>query len=214
VNPAEPILVLARHEDPELRVLTLTLTDGATLEVAPDAPEAAGLGVGDEVSAEVRAGLDRASARKEIARRVFRMLDRRLHTRSELRRKLVDAGQDGSLCDEVLERFQAQGLVDDAAVCAAYVRDQLARKPVGRQYLRHRLQGKGVDDDTILRALDEELPRDREPELAAAALRRKAGPGGLPRERALRFLLSRGFPRGVAARAAMAAAGGRDDDLP
>lgn len=211
MNASEPLHVLARQEDPDLRVLTLTLTDGATFEVAPDAPEADGLEVGVEVDELAFAGLERAAQRKGIAKRVFRMLDRRMHTRAELRRKLVDSGYDASICDTVLEGFAGQGLVDDASVAAAFVRDQLARKPVGRGYLRQKLRAKGVDDALIDQALDAELPRDREPDLAAVALRRKAGGRGLPRERAMRFLLSRGFPRGVAARVALAAGGPGDD---
>ena len=145
---------MAMTGDEEVRLLTclpaengvvVTLSDGSVLEVAevslPDGMPAAGELVSPAVLLELR----EAAARKEIARRVFRMIDRRMHTRADLRRKLNRAGYDRGPIDRVLDGFVEQGLVSDRAYAEAWCRDTLADRPVGGRYMVAKLAAKGVD---------------------------------------------------------------------
>lgn len=188
------------EEDPELGLLRLVLSDGNELELAPGAPEAAGLGVGSAVAPERLAGLRDAAARKECARKVFQLLDRRRYCRARLREKLLAASHEPPIVEAVLDQFEGQGLVDDADYARAWVHDQLLRKPVGPISLVAKLREQGVSDADAREGLDRAYPHGREAELAEDALRRKRLDLGEERQRAraLRFLRSRGFTSSAA----------------
>lgn len=83
-----------------------------------------------------------------------------------MRRHLAKAGGDETVIDAVCERLLALGLLDDAALAAAYLHDGLNLRRRGRLRLRHELRGLGVDDETIDAALAEHCAADDE--LAAA----------------------------------------------
>jgi regulatory protein len=191
--------VIQRVEDAEGMLLELALSDGAIFAMAPDAPEAANLAVGDRVGEEARAGLQAAADRKTVAREVFRLLDRRVYSRARLAQKLLERGHAAPAIDAVLSQFETEGLVDDRAFSRSYCRDQLRQRPVGRRWLRHRLRQQGVDESDIAVVLDEVLDRDRETTLARQALSsRPPASTSADVARAMRFLLSRGFPEALA----------------
>ncbi len=162
-----------------------------------------------------RFALRAGAARKEIARRVFRLLDRRLYTRAGLRAKLRDAGFASEPVDAVLDRFAAEGLVSDRHYAEAYCRDTLRQRPVGRRYLVSRLRGRGVDGALARDVAAAVLPDER-PVADAAARRwwaRRGGPTDASAvAAAVRYLIGRGFPAGAANAAARAAAPPRGDE--
>lgn len=115
---------------------------------------------------------------------------------------------------EVLERFEAVGLIDDAAFAEAWVRTRSVGKGLAARALAGELQRKGVAPEVVdeaLGTLDPEaqratalsLARHRAPRLSGlagdAALRRLAG-----------YLARKGYPVGLAyavAREVLAEAG-------
>jgi regulatory protein len=115
-------------------------------------------------------------------------------TRHELAQALKARNVPAEVAEQVLDRLQEVGLVNDTAFAAAWVESRQQRRHLSRPALRRELQAKGVDRDTIDDALESV---DFGNELAAArelARRRHAAIAGLPypvRYRRLAGVLSR-----------------------
>lgn len=184
----------------------LRLDDGETLEIAPDALPPGLPAVGGSLTEPQLAALRAAAARKQVARRLLAMLDRRLDSRARLRDKLCAQGFAAAAVDDVLDQAAAQGLHSDRLVAAAYCRDTLRGRAVGRRWLQARLGALGVPADLAAAVAAQELPPERERELAAAAAaarwRRERGRDLRALARVQRFLASRGFAPQLAAEAA------------
>lgn len=187
--------VLGVEYDETQRTLAVVLDDGTRLELAPDAPEARGITPGLRLAAAERAGLEAAASRKQIAREIFAMLDRRARTRTDLRQRLVARGHSEQSVDRVLDRCVSEGLVDDLAFARGWAQAQLRRRGVGRRWLHARLLQLGVDEAQVRRVLDEIHGETDEVEQAVRALatRRLDLEVEAQRRRAFRFLQSRGF---------------------
>lgn len=135
---------------------------------------------------------------RSIALRKLTAQDR---TRHELARALQQRDVPEEVADQVLDRLQEVGLVDDAAFAEAWVESRQQRRHLSRSALRRELRAKGVDRDQIDTALDSVGLGD---ELIAArelARRRQVTLGDLPyqvRYRRLAGVLGRrGFSSGV-----------------
>ena len=202
--PDRALVLAGMQERPD--VVVLRFADGRTLEIAPDAipPDLPGVGAAlDEVMLGL---LQRAAARKAAARGLLELLTRRLDSRLRLDRKLCDQGHPATAVHEVLDQAEASGLCSDRLFAAAYCRDVLSSRAVGRLWLEAKLRDRGVAPDLARAVAAEQLPSDRERELAlrAASARweREDGRDRRARARVQRFLISRGFPHATAGAAA------------
>jgi len=212
----------------------LHLDRGEPLEVALEALERSGLGVGDPLPPNRRHHLLDADAEVRVRDAALHLLSYRARTRAELRRRLLDKGFRPARVEPCLDRLEARGLLDDEAVAAAFVRDRLRHRPRGKIRLVQELRALGVahaDADQVVRAVleDEEVT---EADLArrvvegwirrqgASTLRALASPGHSPeREKARRrlrgYLARRGFAGAALSRAmdlAAASSQPRNDD--
>jgi SOS response regulatory protein OraA/RecX len=186
--------------DERRRELRIRLSDGGELALAPDAPEARGLSPGVVVSGAQREALEEAADRKRLARQIFELLGRRAYPRSVLHRKLLEKGGRAELIEKTLDECEREGLIDDSSYARLWCADQLRRKAVGRRWLHARLRQLGLAESAIRGAIDQELPREREPAEALRALGRRKEDlrQTKSRARALRFLMARGFDRATA----------------
>jgi len=211
----------------------LHLDRGEPLEVALEALERSGLGVGEVLPANRRHHLLDADAEVRVRDAALHLLGYRARTRAELRRRLLGKGFRPARVDPCLDRLEARGLLDDEAVAAAFVRDRLRHRPRGKIRLAQELRAIGIapaEADRVVRSVleDEEVT---ESDLArrvvegwirrqgASTLRALASPGHSPeRERARRrlrgYLTRRGFAGAALSRAmdlAVASSRPRDD---
>jgi SOS response regulatory protein OraA/RecX len=173
-----------------------------TYEVAKEALAARLPGIGQRVGDELLTEIQAAAERKRAARRAFALLDRRLRSLAELERILVAERFDPAAVAAVLKTFRETGLHDDRRFAAAFCRDALRRKPVGRIWLSAKLRERGIDPAVIAETVLAELPEEREAQLAReAATRRWLREGGSrdrrSEARVARFLAGRGFPTGL-----------------
>lgn len=132
---------------------------------------------------------------------VLTKLTGQARSRHELATALDDKGVPPEVAAVVLDRFQAVGLVDDAAFADTWVQSRLATRGLSRRALHHELRRKGVDDEVIAESL-EQIDSDTELEAARRLVQRKlASTRSLPadvRFRRLTGLLARkGYPAGV-----------------
>ena len=193
----------------------IRLSDGDTMELAVDSLPPALPAPGEALPPGMLDVLRAGAERKVIAKRVFVMLDRKLRTRRDMEEKLVERGHDPEQVAAVLDLFEAQGVHSDRTFAAAWCRDTIRARAVGRHYLVAKLCGRGIARATVVSVVDAELTADTERELALAAARSwyRKNPGGDDwnrRARAQRFLNGRGFPSTLV-RSAVAAAFGEGD---
>jgi regulatory protein len=196
----------------------LTLDSGEVLEVAPGSLPAEMPAMGESISSPLLAEIRLAAERKQIARRVFAMLDRRLQPVARLRDKLIEKGYSEEAVEAVLEQMARQDLHSDRLYAEAYCRDCVRGKTVGRRYLEQKLREKGVEA-AVARAvpgeiLDEETEAGLALQAARTRWRRERNTERRKAEmRIQRFLVGRGFPAGMAGRAMRAARDELETDL-
>jgi regulatory protein len=202
----------------------LHVDHGEPLEVALEAVERTSLGVGDALGPRRRRQLLDADAEVRVRDAALHLLSHRARTRRELQRRLSAKGHDPDRIEACLDRLSQRGLMDDAAVSAAFVRDRLRHRPRGRGALRSELRAKGVDasiaervisgvfeeEEVDDRALAEEVAEGWVARQAPTLLAALVASGGDPeRQRAQRrlrgYLGRRGF-RGDELRAGVARA--------
>jgi len=195
----------------------LNLSDGETLELAAESLPPALPVAGEVVPPALLDDLREAAARKRIARRLFTLLGRRLHTRRTLSRKLREEGYPATAIDAVLERFAAEGIHSDRRFAEAWCRDTLRARPVGRRYLENKLRQQGVDADlaalVVGEQVDPEDDRQRCRQAAAKWWRRQRGAADLRAlSRGQRFLRGRGFSPALSNQVIRATAPDREGD--
>lgn len=144
--------------------------------VARPASEAGGSVTDPDSDPESGAEADPYAVARSIALDRIAARDR---TRHELAKALHAKNVPSEVADQVLDRLQEVGLVNDADFAEAWVESRQQRRHLSRPALRRELQAKGVDRDQIDAALESV---DYGDELAAArelARRRHAAIAGL-----------------------------------
>jgi SOS response regulatory protein OraA/RecX len=197
--------------------VTLTLSDGAIIQLAPDAVPTDLPDVGQPIPPGLLVQLRAAAERKAVARKLFQILDRRLYSVAVLREKLRAEGFSRGGITAVLNEFADKGLHSDGQYAEAFCRDTLKRIPVGRRYLLSKLTAQGVAEDVAKVTVEKILSSEREFELAMEAGRRRwareAHPIGAAQEaKVVRFLKGRGFLPALARRAARTTAPPKEDE--
>lgn len=185
---------------------------GDPFEVALEALELARLGVGDALTSAARRTLLDGDADVQVREAALSLLSHRARTRRELERKLRGKRFDGARIDACLDRLEERGLLSDAAVAAAFVRDRLKFRPRGQSRLASELRAKGVEADvaqeSIALVFEDEAVSDidlarasaeawlsRQPHEVARALASRAHTpeSGKAKRRLYGYLARRGF---------------------
>ncbi len=181
----------------------LILDDGETLELAVSSVPINMPEIGGSISSPLLAELRLAAQRKKVARRIFSLLDRRLMPVARIRVKLLEEEYPVDAVDAVLEQMSKQGVYSDQMYAAAYCRDTLSTKLVGRRYLESKLWSRQVSMDIAREVVAENLDEETESDLAHKAARwkwqRMLGQSDRKaEEKVARYLVGRGFPTGLA----------------
>lgn len=133
---------------------------------------------------------------------VLRRLDRSLTSRATLAELLARREVEEAVAEEVLDRLEAAGLIDDGAYAAMVARTRFAEKGASRRVIAQELSRKGIAAVHIEAALDQ-IDEDDEQEAARALLRKKLRTTrGLEPEvrkrRAVAFLARKGYAPSLA----------------
>jgi regulatory protein len=174
--------------------------DGAfRFALGADLAWGAHLHVGDEVTEERIAELERKDLAWKAREAALNLLAFRPRTAAELRRRLLQKEYPEEVADGCVESLVEMGLVNDSSFAETFVRDRVRLKPRGRRRLAQELRAKGVDVDTAQEAIsgvfeheevsDTDLARE-----AAAKWSRRPGEERLKaRQRFYAFMARRGF---------------------
>jgi regulatory protein len=128
----------------------------------PDGPAPGG-------TADVTPDADPQSVARAIVLRQLTMAPR---SRAQLAQKLADRGTPVEVADQVLDRMEQVGLVDDVAFADAWVRSRTTTRGLSRRALAHELRDKGIDDETARAAL-QQVDDDAELALARGLVMRR-----------------------------------------
>ncbi|MEX2466021.1 MAG: regulatory protein RecX [Gemmatimonadota bacterium] len=157
----------------------LHLDEGEPLKVALEAFERAVVGVGDTLPPDRRRSLLEVDADVRARDAALNLLSYRARTRTELARKLHTKGFEAGRVERCLDRLAERGLLDDAAVAAAFVRDRLRHRPRGRARLASELRAKGVSAELAGDVIEEVFENE---EVTDVSLAREIADGWVARQ--------------------------------
>jgi SOS response regulatory protein OraA/RecX len=145
---------------------------------------------------------DREEAEKRAYNSACRALSRRPRGETELANWLLEREHAPEVVATTIERIRDLGYLDDVEVAASVARDA-ERRRLGSQRAARTLAQRGIANEDSTDALD--TLREGDLVRARAVLERRY-PEGVPedpreRQRALRRLVTRGYPYGIARKA-------------
>ncbi len=171
---------------------------------------------GQTISDEQVADIQQGELRQEVFDKALSFLEIRLHSHSELRRKLILREYGPAVIDAVLADLVRLDYVDDARFAKVKARYAAERKSQGRNRAMVELLKKGVDRTTANRAL-EEVYESHDSMAVARRLAEKQSARLLKldpataRRRLTGMLLRRGFDYDAIRPVVEAVLGGRDE---
>ncbi len=176
---SDPLILRIEPLKPRGLRVRIHLDRGEPLELSLEALERSRLGVGDPLPSNRRHHLLNADADIQVREAALSLLSWRARTRHELRRRLLAKGFRPARVDPCLDALQKKGIVNDAAVSAAFVRDRLRHRPRGRVRLSSELRAKGVDPAVVRQVVDRVLDDE---EVTDTTLARQAADSWLSRQ--------------------------------
>ena len=128
-----------------------------------------------------------------------RYLGYKMRTQKEVHDRLAESGYSEEICSRVLENLKQYDYVNDEIYCKKYIKETLKLKPKGIFLMKQELRSKGIDEDTVNRAIEE--AEIDELEVAESLLMKKYEAFALMDNKELSrvygFLQRKGFPYGV-----------------
>lgn len=154
-------------------------------------------------SSESRASREPPLSPEEQARALcLRLLTGTPRTRKQLADAMHKREIPDDVAEQILERFQEVGLIDDQAFANAWVESRHRGRGLARRALAQELRHRGVDADLVNEAVGL-LDHDQEEETARDLVRRRIrGTRGLDRDKRIRrlagMLARKGYSEGLA----------------
>lgn len=155
---------------------------------------AAWLQVGQELSDEKVAELQAKDAREAVYSQALKLLNYRDRSEAEVRQNLKHDDVPEEVVDEVIERLQRAGLINDERFAQNWIENRNEFRPRSRRALTYELNAKGIERQ----AFEQALEQVNDDELAyQAAVRQSKKYSDLPwlefRQKMFAFLARRGF---------------------
>jgi len=124
--------------------VTIYFDNDSMLFLAVEVFLKSGLKKGDEISDDRFSLLIEQNKLFHIKQKAFRLLGRRLHSASELRRKLWNKDYEQKLIDEVIEDLQKNGYLDDIEFIRAFVAEKIKSKNWSIKKIKAELFKRGI----------------------------------------------------------------------
>ena len=129
--------------------VTVYFDNNSVLFLAVEVFLKSGLKRGDDISEDRFLLLIKKNKLFHIKQRAFRLLGRRQHSSSELKRKLWNKDYESSLIDEVIEDLKKNGYLDDKEFIRAFVAEKIRIKKWSLKKIKSELFKKGIDSKLI-----------------------------------------------------------------
>jgi len=134
--------------------VTIYFDNDSMLFLAVEVFLKSGLKKGDDISEDRFSFLIEQNKLFHIKQRAFRLLGRRQHSSSELRRKLWNKDYEQKLIDEVIEDLQKKGYLDDKEFIRAFVAEKSKTKNWSTKKIKSELLKRGIDSKLIDKMLN------------------------------------------------------------
>jgi len=135
--------------------VTIHFDNDSLLFLAVEVFLKSGLKKGDDISEDRFSFLIEQNKLFHIKQRAFRLLGRRHHATSELKRKLWNKDYEQKLIDEVIEDLQKKGYLDDKEFIRVFVAEKSKSKNWSTKKIKNELLKRGID----LKLIDKMLSR-------------------------------------------------------
>ena len=152
--------------------VTIYFDNDSLLFLAVEVFLKSGLKKGDDISEDRFSLLIEQNKLFHIKQRAFRLLGRRQHSSSELRRKLWNKDYEQKLIDEVIEDLQKKGYLDDKEFIRAFVAEKTKTKNWSVKRIKGELFKRGVASKLIDEMLSEQ-PTESDLESAMKLAKKK-----------------------------------------
>ena len=147
-----------------------------------------------EVSEGLYEQVYRGIVGKRVIKRAMHLLEKMDRTEEQLRRKLMESGYPQELAEEAIAYVKSYHYIDDDRYARTFIRLNQERKSNGR--MKMDLLSRGIAQDTIERALEEENETEQEAIIRKLVEKKHYDPDtATPQEtqKIYQFLLRRGF---------------------
>lgn len=147
-----------------------------------------------QVSEDVYEQVYRGIIGKRVIKRAMHLLEKMDRTEEQLRRKLMESGYPQELIEEAAAYVKSYHYIDDDRYARTFIRLNQERKSSGR--MRMDLLSRGISQDIIERALEEENETEQEQIISRLVEKKHYNPDtATPKEtqKIYQFLLRRGF---------------------
>ncbi len=103
----------------------------------------------DEITEDEIHNLLFLEEKEKIRNRAYRLLSYRDRSSREMRERLIHAGFDADLVDDVVRGLLADDTLNDERFAQAFLRDYTAVRPKGNRFISRELVKKGIAKETI-----------------------------------------------------------------
>jgi len=134
--------------------------DGEPLFLSVEIFMKSGLRNNDEISEDRFLFLVRENRIFHIKQRAFRYLGRRLHSKSELKVKLLQKGYESELIGEVLKELENKNYLNDAEFARIFAEEKINSKQWGVTKVKAELIKKGINSDILSKVLSEVISEE------------------------------------------------------
>ena len=179
--------------------VTIQFVDDKFLILAVEVFLKSGLKKGDEISEDRFSSLIEQNKLFHIKQRAFRLLGRRMHSASELRRKLWNKDYEQKLIDEVIQDLKNNGYLNDEDFIREFVAEKTTTKNWSTKKVKTELLKRGIDNkliDEMLKGKQGDFEIENATKLAKKKydqlIKKKLEPKEL-RNKLSAFLFSKGF---------------------
>lgn len=142
---------------------------------------------------------DLAKARQRTFDRAVNLLAYKPRSITELRERLFEKDwTNRAIIEEVIEKLEGYGYVNDAQFAQDFAASKLRQKPVGKRVLKQKLTLKKLDKETVEAAIEKAFEETPETEIIELAIAKRLRLKGKPETREdtkkfYDFLLRQGF---------------------
>ncbi len=165
------------EDDPNFRVLFLNNDPQLTLPTST--VELHGLEIGQEWSDDLASEVESEKEVDLATKMALSLIATKAWGVLELAARLEKRGIEPSIAVTTTQQLKEDGWLDDFVYACARIREWIRREPASRAWLSHKLRERKLDEETIQRALDEELggqsEQDAATELAILRLAKTSG---------------------------------------
>lgn len=152
--------------------VTIQFDDDKFLILAVEVFLKSGLKKGDEISEDRFSALIEQNKLFHIKQRAFRLLGRRMHSASELRRKLWNKDYEQKLIDEVIQDLKNNDYLNDEDFIREFVAEKTKSKGWSTKKIKTELFKRGIDNKLIDEMINGQ-PSDSEIENAMKLAKKK-----------------------------------------